>query len=304
MANMVNKAVLPSAMNQNLLALKSTEKLMSQTQTRLATGLKVNSALDDPNAYYKASSLNQRAGDLETLLDGMGQAVQTVQAASEAITGIESFVAQAKAAAQSARDTSDATERTSAAARFDAILTEINNLSKDAGYAGTNLLNSENLTVVFNEKSGADKHTYEITGYDASTTGLGIDAAGTDWDNTVAKPTDPTSATYAADLAAWQTAEDASIAAIDASIAQIEAAVQTLRSMSSDLGNSYSIVQAREEFTESLINVLTEGADKLTLADMNEESANMLALSNRQSLAGSALSLASQAAQLPASLLS
>ena len=81
------------------------------------------------------------------------------------------------------------------------------------------------------------------------------------------------------------------------SIKQVEAAINTLRSMASTYGNNYSIVQNRQEFTDGLINVLTEGADNLTLADMNEESANMLALQTRQQLAINSLSLASQASQ-------
>ena len=90
----------------------------------------------------------------------------------------------------------------------------------------------------------------------------------------------------------WKTDDN-----IELSITQIEAAVNTLRTMSSEFGNNYSIVQSRETFTENLINVLEEGSDKLTLADMNEESANMLALQTRQQLAINSLSLASQAAQ-------
>lgn len=70
-----------------------------------------------------------------------------------------------------------------------------------------------------------------------------------------------------------------------------------LRDTANTLGNYYSIITTREDFTSNLINVLEEGADKLTLADMNEESANMLALQTRQSLAINSLSLASQANQ-------
>ena len=90
--------------------------------------------------------------------------------------------------------------------------------------------------------------------------------------------------------------------AISKSITQVEDAVSKLRNMASVFGNNYSIVENREEFTENLINVLEEGADKLTLADMNEESANMLALQTRQQLAINSLSLASQAAQSVLSL--
>ena len=85
--------------------------------------------------------------------------------------------------------------------------------------------------------------------------------------------------------------------AIKNSIEALDTAISQLRTWASEFGNNYSIVQSREDFTENLINVLTEGADKLTLADMNEESANMLALQTRQQLAINSLSLASQAAQ-------
>ena len=84
---------------------------------------------------------------------------------------------------------------------------------------------------------------------------------------------------------------------IDTTITEVENAINKLRDMASVFGNNYSIVQNREDFTDSLVNVLTEGSDKLVLADMNEESANMLALQTRQQLAINSLSLASQAAQ-------
>ena len=90
----------------------------------------------------------------------------------------------------------------------------------------------------------------------------------------------------------WQTQGD-----INKSIEELTSAINAIRNYSSELGNNYNIITTRQDFTDSLINVLTEGADKLTLADMNEESANMLALQTRQQLAINSLSLASQASQ-------
>ena len=81
------------------------------------------------------------------------------------------------------------------------------------------------------------------------------------------------------------------------SLTEISNALNSLRDISAQFGNYYSILTNREEFTENLINVLEEGADKLTLADMSEESANMLSLQTRQQLATNALSLSSQASQ-------
>lgn len=159
------------------------------------------------------------------------------------------------------------TDRQKYALQFNEILTQIDNLAKDAGYKGINLLQMNTLTVIFNEDRSSQ---IEVKGTDASSVGLMLDEA----------------------VNNWQANED-----IETSIRQTEEAISSLRIMASDYGNYYSIVQNRQSFTKSLVNVLTEGADNLTLADMNEESANMLALQTRQQLAINSLSLASQAAQ-------
>ena len=90
----------------------------------------------------------------------------------------------------------------------------------------------------------------------------------------------------------WNSKED-----VEKSIEELTGAINEIRAMSSEFGNHYNIITTRQDFTENLVNVLTEGADKLTLADMNEESANMLALQTSQQLAINSLSLASQASQ-------
>ena len=395
---------LTASMRTNLLSLQNTQSLMDMTQERLSTGLKVNSAIDNAASYYTAQSLNNRANDLNALLDSMGQGIQTIQAANEGIEAITDFVEQAKAIANSARDVASKTDikglqtkfsddttpadlktgadtaiqfnvtrtdgtaldqkltdaitavnealddelvgvnledyvaavkdaieaggeefakivdikvddktgkitftakagynitatgagdlaglgkdpdtgdptdevtstvavntdRQKYALQFNEILEQIDNLAQDSGYKGINLLQMNTLTVIFNEDRSSQ---IEVKGTDASSVGLMLDEA----------------------VNNWQTNED-----IEASIAQTEEAISSLRIMASDYGNYYSIVQNRQSFTKSLVNVLTEGADNLTLADMNEESANMLALQTRQQLAINSLSLASQAAQ-------
>ena len=88
---------LTASMRTNLLSLQNTQSLMDMTQERLSTGLKVNSAIDNAASYYTAQSLNNRANDLNALLDSMGQGIQTIQAANEGIEAITDFVEQAKA---------------------------------------------------------------------------------------------------------------------------------------------------------------------------------------------------------------
>ena len=94
--------VLSASVRQNLLSLQSTADLLSQTQNRLATGNKVNSALDNPTNYFTASSLNNRASDISNLLDGIGNGVQVLQAANTGITSLQKLVDTAKSIANQA----------------------------------------------------------------------------------------------------------------------------------------------------------------------------------------------------------
>ncbi len=149
--------------------------------------------------------------------------------------------------------------------QYGEIIKQYDSLIKDSSYKGINLLREQDLTVTFNENRSSK---LAVQGKDASAKALGL--VTTDWQNQ---------------------------GDVVKSIQELTDALNKIRQMSSELGNYYSIVTTRENFTQNLINVLTEGADKLTLADMNEESANMLALQTRQQLAVNSLSLASQASQ-------
>ena len=93
---------LTAAMRANLLSLQQTAKLMGTTQNRLATGKAVNSALDGPINYFAAQSLSNRANDISALLDGMGQAIQSIKAASEGIDAAKKVVEQMKSVANTA----------------------------------------------------------------------------------------------------------------------------------------------------------------------------------------------------------
>lgn len=101
---MANEVTLTAALRSNLLSLQGTQKLLDSTQLKLATGKKVNSALDDPNAFFASQALTNRASDLSQLLDGMGQSIQTLKAADQGITSLTALVNQAKSIAQTARD--------------------------------------------------------------------------------------------------------------------------------------------------------------------------------------------------------
>ena len=101
---MSSDVVLTAALRNNLLSLQNTQSLIDQTQLRLATGLKVNSALDNAQNFFAAQSLNNRASDLSRLLDGIGQSIQTIQAADDGVTSLLNLVEQADSVATQARD--------------------------------------------------------------------------------------------------------------------------------------------------------------------------------------------------------
>ena len=263
----INDISLTAGMRTNLISLQGTVDLLNRTQERLSTGKKVNSALDDPTAYFASQSLLARSSDLSVLKDAMGQAIQTIKAANTGITGITALIESAKGLAQSAR-TADSTGRSSLASQFDNLLDQIDQMAADSGYQGTNLLAAgSSLTVNFNA-DGTSSLT--VTGSDASSTGLGIATAAGSW------------------------ATDANI---DAAVSDLNAAVGTLRTDASNLSSNLNVITTRQDFTTNMISTLTQGSDKLILADMNEEGANMLMLQTRQSLGITALSLSAQAAQ-------
>jgi len=359
---------LTAGVRQNLQTLQSTADLLATTNNRLATGNKVNSAVDNPNSYFTAAGLNNRASDLSTLQDSMGLAVQTINAASQGIDAISKLVSQAKSTANqalqadyhsanlsldvtakdysasgasktltikigdnastsitltqnvtsagvlkaaisaagisglsvavsgtalkltvasgenvtvsgTATDSGEALDNATLAStdgiddrqvyidQYNKLLTQIDQQAGDASFNGVNLLQSgTTLSVVFNEKGDSK---LDIEGKDVSSTGLGLTSV-SDW---------------------------TSKAKINATISALDKATTTLRAQSTAFGNNLSVVQNRQSFTKNMISTLQTGASNLTLADSNEEAANLLALQTRQSLATTALSISNQANQ-------
>jgi flagellin len=163
-------------------------------------------------------------------------------------------------------------EKAALAGQYAELMTQIGNMLTDSAYKGTNLLSAQTLTVDF---EGSNK--LDVVGFDASvSTGLKLN----------------TTAATASSGSVWGNSTD-----IQTDIDKLDSAVSLLESKASGLASSLSIVTTRQDFTENMINTLTTGADKLTLADMNEEGANMLMLQTQQALGTNSLSLAAQTAQ-------
>jgi flagellin len=390
---MANEVVLSSGVRANLLALQQTTDLITTTQTRLATGKKVNSALDNATNFFMANSFQTSVSNLNTLLDQMNLAQRTLDLANNGITQITNLLGTAKgtlsqalaAPATTAVITGTATSvsgvtitatttlaslgfaatdvitvsdgtanvvnfttaagttiqsllnaingsttsrakvelagdgrllleaagatyslsittnsgsttalnnlgfnnntnngalnntaastgitsaaRTSLAAQFEVLRTQIDQIAADSSFNGVSLLINQSLTVIMNQSATTK---LVVAGNNDTSTGLGVVAAAN----------------------AFQDNYDINVA-----INNITTALSTLRNQASTYTANVAVIQDRTEFTKQTINTLQTGINDLTLADANQEGASLLALQTRQSLSSTALSLATQADQ-------
>ncbi len=350
-------------------SLRKFDELFSITSERLATGLEVNRAKDNPTSFFTASALRNRAGDLSRVLDAAGTKLGAIQAASVGIDAIEKLVRVAQAVADSAAglpaprptatgtvavsgetdltslagvsdgdqfsvqvgaatavtvtidsgDSADAllaelnaienveasftstgelqiattngedlvlsevtntplsglgitagtfdaasavsAERAAKAADFDAIRSQIDQLAGDASFLGINLLGGDTPVVNFNEDGSS---SLTLPGTSAGASGLGIASAAN----------------------GFRSASD-----ISAARADLGGALDSLRSFSSGLSTGLAVTDVRSEFTSGLRNALQAGADRLTLADSNEQGAALLSLQTRSGLAAESFSI-------------
>jgi flagellin len=253
--------------------------LAGETLSIAATGGGTATAITFGVLSGQVATLNQlntalAANNLQATVDSTGHIniSTTNDAASStigAITGTATAASQAFAgltAAAPVADSNSQSQRAGLVAQYNNVLSQINSTAQDASFNGVNLLNGDTLKLVFDETA---KSTLSITGVTFNTTGLGLATltAGTNFlDNNSANSV----------------------------LTTLNSASTTLRSEASTLGSNLSIVQIRQDFNKSLINVLQTGSSNLTLADTNELAADSQALSTRQSIAVSALSLANQ----------
>ena len=291
---MANDITLSSATRTNLLSLQNTSSLIGQTQERLATGLKVNSALDDALAFFKARNLHSRATDLSSIKDQISGGVSVLTAATQGLESMESVLKQMKAIAQSAISAPESTTRAKLASQFNELRTQVDSIAFDSSFNGVNLLKNtpghfvggaDQLTVRFNERtdpkavnqlivSGLKSSDYSsIMGISAVTTGP------------------------AGGSAVWGQTGTAAIKAITSAISAIDSALVTVREAAQAFGTNAAMLQIREDFTTNLINTLKGGASDLVNADLNEESANLLSLQTRQQLGTISLSIAQRSEQ-------
>lgn len=259
---------IPASTRTALLATQRTTALVDTKLENLATGLRINSPIANPSAFFAARSLSNRANDLLVVKDNIGQGASTLGSTFVGIDALGKTIDQLKAVLESARGGTDA-DRAAAAAQFETLRGQLDSLANDASFSGTALLgaNPNDLTVVLNEDGSS---TLTLEGVASDSASLGVDPAASGFNN------------FATD------------ADIDAALAKLAAATNTLRSTAATFGTDASVLRIREDFTENLANSLQSGAAKLINADLNQEAAELLSLNVAARLGLISLNLTTQ----------
>jgi flagellin len=285
---------LNSSMRSNLISLQTTARLLGQTEERLASGKRVNTAVDNPANFFAAQGHTTRANLLTGLKDNISEAVQTIKAADSGIKGVLSTIeamrgilTQARAAINDSVNSAITLAGASGGGasglvgQYNRLSEQLNNLVFDSSYKGTNFLSGTGpttLTVNLNENASTK---LVMSGFDSSASGLGI-SGGSATSQTIGTLTS----------ANIDTATE-----IDAAEATLNKAIATLQSKASELASNLSTLTARQSFITEMVNTLIVGSTKLTEADTNEEGANLLSLQTKQQLGTTALSISAQAEQ-------
>ena len=257
--------MLTSSMRANLSALQNTATLMGTTQERLATGKRVNSAIDDPTAYFSAKQGHESANNLDNLKAAMAEGLQTIKSATTAIDSAVSVLTQMKALVNQAKATTIQSEKTEYAKQYNDLQSQLKTMmSTDIGYKGTNLLKGDALKLQLAETAtssiniaGQNVSGAAYIGASVATSGAAIDAAGSAMDGAISK----------------------------------------MRGLAKTLSSSAAYVQTRMDFASSMSSILKTGADNLVAADTNSEAATMLALQTQNTLGVSSLSMSNQSSQ-------
>ena len=299
---------LSAGMRNAVYAMGDIQSQVTQSNQRLATGKKVNSALDNARSYFAAEGFRKDARDLNNLLESQQNALQVVTRANKSIEGMSKLVESTLALARQARGlASTDTTRDTLGTQVRTILNQVDQLARDSGFNGKTLAQAssgaaDTLDVFFNSSTTTTAQTkVTLKSVDvgiASATGLNLAIVANGFAYTApaagAQVVDgSTGAGYTA--ANWTGA--LGDGRIDAFISGASTALNTLQAAASGLSVNASLIQLRQDFTRTASRINNEQADFLTLADINEEGANLSALQTKQQLAVQALSLASRSDQ-------
>jgi len=282
---MSSNIVLGNATRQNLLALQGINSNISTVQNHLATGLKVASAVDNAVLFFQAQSLDNRASDLNERKSNIDQAISSLTTATQATQSVVSVLQQMQGLLNSAK-TETAQQRAATAAQFNVLAKQLDNMVNDASYQGLNMVNST-ASVLSLQFSLSSTSVLTIHGFNQQISKL-----------VTAQPVSKASVLASFLVSGtFSKASASGTSVFDKAFNTIQTAVFAAQAQAQSLGGNVTFLQTRLDFTSQYLTTLQGGADKLTVADVNVESTNLVTLQTSQQLAIQSLSIATQSEQ-------
>ena len=268
----MNSVALTTGMRNALFSIGDIDAQTNVANKRLATGKRVNDILDNATNFFQARGFTQLGTDLNTLTDNISLNIKTLEVTTKALDGIEKLLSAALGLIRQGRSlAATAPERTTLNTQATTALSQLTLLANDASFNGKNLLKAtpDSLQINFNTEVGAALTFLTVAGVDTTNGAAGLNI-------TIAGTTDVN---------------------LDAAITAITSAIDTVRTRGSTFASAIAIAQTRQDYNKGKTQSLKTAADVLTIADINEEGANLAALQTRQQLAVQALSLANRSDQ-------
>jgi flagellin-like hook-associated protein FlgL len=285
----------------SLFAINDLDSQIAVSNKRLATGKRVNDVLDDPLNYFLGQAFTRQQQDLAGLVDNQNIGLKTLEKVVKTIDSITKLVESIQALARQARQSPDATVRTTLGTQIGAMLGQIDEFTEDAGFNGRNLLRAipQTLQVDFNTVIGNGLTRLVVPGVNlrgnSADIGLSTAAMGVTY-TAPGAPEDPGTYAISSAVGSWEV-NAAGDARIDAFLAQSQLALNNLAARASTFSVNVTILQVRLDYSKAWQRNLAEATDAITIADMNEEGAKLTSLQTRQQMAVTALSLATRSDQ-------
>jgi len=303
---MLNIITMFDGINSSLNSTVSYMQLLTETQnsvqTSLDTNLRVNKATDDVNAYMTREEFSSKTSEIDSAQESLALGIQLVKSTDSATDSISSYLSSMKSLVESAMDETDSDSRAALAEKFNDIASQVMSIAKEADYGSMNLL--------YSDEEGAQE--------DAK-----ISSVGTDYITLPASnfQSDENSLSYTTTINGTEktisialSGDDSTNGQVDWSADdykdQLETVLENIENMDDELdlynnrlGNAGVSLELRESYNKEVISNYESVSEDLTIADLNEEAASLLAVQTAQELSVKVISAASNISDMRLNML-
>lgn len=290
---MASDISLSAGQRSSLVALRDIDRFLTRTQKRLASGQRVNDVADDPGAFFAARGLSNRAALFVERRDAIEQGIETLNSALDGLETVENLFRQIIGIIDEARGQLNLGVRAAATDDLQEVVDQIRNIVNDANYRGLNLISNNNarLTIRFSDNTAS---RIQVAGAN------GLFSAGAFFTGQVAQ-TQFVGSLFLSEALGFTRigftlglgSNLSLLSRADIAVERTNTAIVRLQTRAATLGARAALLQERSLFSQDYATTLATGSDKLTLADLNEEGANLTALRTRNQIGVEALAVTS-----------